>query len=100
VLLIITPFPVSVNVPIFWLVVPILGTSWLLDRTPPALRPKDWVRQKLAPSAFLMFIGTAFVSGMWMVMVEEPVLRRLGFAAVALGVFVGWRRSRRRSTVT
>jgi hypothetical protein len=62
------------------------------------------VRQKLAPSAFLMFIGTAFVSGMWMVtvmvMVEEPVLRRLGIAAVALGVFVGRRRSRRRSTVT
>jgi serine/threonine-protein kinase len=100
VLLIITPFPVSVNVPIFWLVVPILGTSWLVNRTPPALRPKDWVRQKLAPSAFLMFIGTAFVSGVWMVLVEEPALRRLGFAAVALGVFVGWNRSRRRPTVT
>jgi hypothetical protein len=58
------------------------------------------VRQKLAPSAFLMFIATAFVSGVWMVIVEEPVLRRLGFAAVALGVFVGWNRSRRRPTIT
>ena len=99
VLLIITPFPVSWNVPIFWSLVLALGTSWLLNRTPRAQRPKDWVVQKLVPSAFMIFIATAFVSGIWMVIVEEPVARRFGFAAIALGVFAGWKRSRR-STVT
>jgi hypothetical protein len=97
-ILIVTPFPVSVNVPIFWTVVVVLGTSWMLHRTPRALWPKDWVVQKLVPSAFLTFVSAAFVSGIWMVLVEEPVLRRLGFAAVALAIFLGWRRNRRRAT--
>jgi serine/threonine protein kinase len=51
VLLIVTPFPVSVNVPIFWLVVPILGTSWLVTgpRRPCGRRPgcgRSWRRRR------------------------------------------------------